>query len=57
MEELCKEDGVISPEFKKLLKTKGSKVYCESCIGWIKISKSEFSPVFNMTYLVELAAN
>lgn len=53
MEELCKEDGVMSSEFKKAVKTKGSKLYCSSLIGWIKIGKSDFDPRNGVEYLVE----
>lgn len=57
LEELCKEDGVMSSEFKKAVKLKGSEVYCGSVIGLIKISKSQFDPKNGVYYTVIAPSN
>jgi len=52
LEEWCKDDGKLTRDFMVAVETKGTKLYTDSCIGWIKIPKSGFYPMNNVKYLV-----
>lgn len=51
--EECFEDGVISSEFLKAVKTKGSLLYLKSEFGLVKLAKSQFNPRVTCIYTVK----
>jgi len=53
IQEECLEDGVISTKFLKAVRTKGSKLYVDSVIGAVKLTKSQFNPMVGCVYIIE----
>lgn len=53
LQEYCKEDGKMSKDFLKLVRTKGSKLYTVTCIGRVKKAKNS-DYVNSVIYYVEL---
>ena len=54
MEEVCNEDNVMSKDFMKIFKSKGSQLFCDGGIGfWFKLPKSGFKPMNGVRYMVK----